>query len=183
MTPAEVQSTFRYMEECFVALEQAPMPVLAAVEGVAAGAGCQLALSADILVMADSARIGMPVARLAILASTAFIARVSRRAGKAVTADMYLTGRLLSAEEARNSGLAARVVPSGTAVEAATAVANQVIASAPRSALAAAKRALAQVEPTQVTGVADPAAVAPSTVDREPFIAAIRRFLPSRRST
>jgi hypothetical protein len=67
----EVEQSFAEMEACFQIIERAPVPVIAAVDGVAAGAGCQLALACDLVVMSSSARMGMPIARLGILASTA----------------------------------------------------------------------------------------------------------------
>lgn len=172
---AAIDRAFRDMELCFRALERVPVPVIAAIEGVAAGAGCQLGLAADLAIMADSARIGMPVARLAIQASAAFVARVADRTGKAVAADLYLSGRLLSGSEAQHRGLVARVVPSGSAVASATALASE-ISPVPTEALTAVKIALAGSAPTLVSSADDDLTVSVSKVDREPLIAAVQRF-------
>jgi enoyl-CoA hydratase/carnithine racemase len=177
----EVEQTFEEMEACFQAIERAPVAVLAAIEGVAAGAGCQLALACDLAVMSESARIGMPVARLGILVSAAFVARVSRRTGKAMAADLYLTGRLLTAEESARGGLVTRVVPTGSARAEATRIAGSIV-STPPSALLAAKRALANegLSCGSCSGTSD--AVDAPTVEFVEFGAAIRTFLPNQQT-
>ncbi|GLY90218.1 3-hydroxybutyryl-CoA dehydratase [Actinoallomurus iriomotensis] len=107
----DVAESFAAMEAAFTAIEDLPVPVVAEVEGVAAGAGCQLALACDLRVLADTARIGMPIARLGILVSPLFAARLSVLAGPGVARDLLYTGRLVSAEEAVRLGLATRSVP------------------------------------------------------------------------
>jgi enoyl-CoA hydratase/carnithine racemase len=109
--PGDVQAGFVVMEAAFTAIEQCPIPVVAAVDGVAAGAGCQLALACDLQILSSSARIGMPTARLGILISPSFAARISVLAGPAVTRDLLYTGRLIGAEEAVRVGLATRSAP------------------------------------------------------------------------
>jgi enoyl-CoA hydratase/carnithine racemase len=107
----DVAESFAAMEAAFTAIEDLPVPVIAEVEGVAAGAGCQLALACDLRVLADTARIGMPIARLGILVSPLFAARLSVVAGPGVARELLYTGRLVSAEEAVRLGLATRCVP------------------------------------------------------------------------
>ncbi len=109
--PAGVADSFAAMEAAFTAIEELPVPVVARVEGVAAGAGCQLALACDLQVMAESARIGMPIARLGILVSPAFAARLVVLAGPGVARELLYTGRLVPAAEAVRLGLATRCVP------------------------------------------------------------------------
>ena len=176
-SPEDVDQSFNEMEACFQAIEQSRVPVLAALEGVAAGAGCQLALACDLVVMSRTARIGMPVARLGILASRAFVVRVSRRAGTAMAADLYLTGRLLTAEESRQAGLVTRLVaPGGSRTEAMRLA--DAIASMPSSAVFTAKAALGRVNSTRdvdPSGIALP--VAAPSVSFEEFEWAVRAFL------
>lgn len=109
--PAGVADSFAAMEAAFTAIEELPVPVIAQVEGAAAGAGCQLALACDLQVMAESARIGMPIARLGILVSPAFAARLAVPAGPGVARELLYTGRLVPAAEAVRLGLATRCVP------------------------------------------------------------------------
>lgn len=106
-----VTDSFAAMEGAFTAIEELPVPVIAQVEGVAAGAGCQLALACDLRAMAESARIGMPIARLGILVSPAFAARLATLAGPGVARELLYTGRLVPAAEALRLGLATWCVP------------------------------------------------------------------------
>jgi enoyl-CoA hydratase/carnithine racemase len=84
-----VEDSFARMESAFRAVEQCQVPVVAAITGVAAGAGCQLALACDLRFIADSAHIGMPIARHGILASPAFAARLSTLVGPGPRAALH----------------------------------------------------------------------------------------------
>ncbi|WP_433413255.1 enoyl-CoA hydratase/isomerase family protein [Microtetraspora malaysiensis] len=144
--PRAVDDSFERMEQAFRAVERCPVPVIAQVQGVAAGAGCQLALACDLRVMADSARIGMPIARLGILPSPAFAARLVHLAGPALARELLYTGRLLSAREAAAAGLANAVVPDADVTEHVAGLLAR-IADQPAVAVRAAKRAV-----TEATG-------------------------------
>jgi enoyl-CoA hydratase/carnithine racemase len=137
----DVAESFAAMEAAFTAIEDLPVPVIAEVEGVAAGAGCQLALACDLRVLAETARIGMPIARLGILVSPLFAARLSALAGPGVARELLYTGRLVSAEEAVRLGLATRSVP---AADLATTTRRLVLSVVrhPPSAIRAAKHAV-----------------------------------------
>lgn len=140
--PADIDASFTAMESAFVAVEALPVPVVAEIRGVAAGAGCQLALACDLRIMADSARIGMPIARLGILASAAFAARIVAVAGPDTARELLYTGRLLAGPEAARRGLAGRSVPDDALGETVSALAGE-IAAQPPAAIRAAKRAVA----------------------------------------
>lgn len=106
-----VERSFARMEAAFRAMEECPIPVVAEIRGAAAGAGCQLALACDLRVMARSARIGMPIARLGILPSPAFASRLVAVAGAAFARELLYTGRLLDAPVAVDIGLVNHAVP------------------------------------------------------------------------
>ncbi|HWC24041.1 MAG TPA: enoyl-CoA hydratase/isomerase family protein [Flexivirga sp.] len=175
---ADVERTLGAIEQCLRRIELAPVPVIAAVGGVAAGAGCQLALACDLAVLERSARIGMPIARLGILASPAFVARVSSRVGATLAADLYLTGRLLRADEADNAGLVSRVVPAGESLPAAYELATA-IAAQPSAAIASAKHALRLVTRTDPTAAGSEEV---PTVAFDEFHTAVGAFVAHRTS-
>ncbi len=172
-----VERCFGEMERCFRAIEDAPQPVIAAVEGAAAGAGCQLVLACDLSMLARDAHIGMPIARLGILASPAFVARVSTRVGATLAADLYLTGRLLSADEALSAGLVTRVVTPGDALPSARTLAGR-MSEVPPAATSAAKSTLRQVMRTDLTSAGS---ARPPKVSPRDFGPAVRSFLARHR--
>jgi len=86
-------------------------PVIAAVAGFAMGGGCELALSCDIVIAAESARFALPEIKLAMLPGAGGTQRLPRAIGKAKAMDMCLSARVLDAAEADRYGLVARVVP------------------------------------------------------------------------
>ena len=138
--PADIDASFLLMEQALSAVERIPIPTVALVEGVAAGAGCQLALSCDLCAMVDTARIGMPVLRLGILPSPEFAWRLTALAGPARARELLYTGRLISAADAERYGLITSVIESGdVGLRLAELVAS--IATQPRSGLVAAKAA------------------------------------------
>jgi cyclohex-1-ene-1-carboxyl-CoA hydratase len=85
-------------------------PVIAAVAGFAMGGGCELALSCDVIVAAESAQFALPEIKLAMLPGAGGTQRLPRAIGKAKAMDMCLSARTLSAQEADRYGLVSRVV-------------------------------------------------------------------------
>ncbi len=136
-----VEDSFARMEAAFRSVEDCSVPVVADVRGVAAGAGCQLALACDMRFMADTARIGMPVVRLGINASPAFAARMVTLAGPSRARQLLYTGELLGASAAVDWGLADQALPEAELGEY-TARVSAAIAEQPPAAVRAAKQAV-----------------------------------------
>ncbi|WP_432704834.1 enoyl-CoA hydratase-related protein [Cobetia amphilecti] len=86
-------------------------PIIAAVSGFALGGGCELALLCDFIIASEDAQFGQPEIKLGILPGIGGSQRLARSVGKAMTMDMVLTGRNIGAQEAKEIGLVARVVP------------------------------------------------------------------------
>jgi enoyl-CoA hydratase len=86
-------------------------PMIAAVAGFALGGGCEFAMMCDFIIAADNAKFGQPEIKLGVMPGMGGTQRLTRLIGKAKAMEMCLTGRMMGAEEAERSGLAARVVP------------------------------------------------------------------------
>jgi enoyl-CoA hydratase/carnithine racemase len=136
---------FRRQREVFRAafgsVRDLPQPAVAAVHGFALGGGCELALSCDVVVADETAVLGLPEVTIGLVPGGGGTQLSLRRLGPGRAADLVLTGRRLSAPEAYDAGLVDRVVPAGSARDAAVAVAEQIAVNSP-VAVRAAKRAL-----------------------------------------
>ena len=111
-------------------------PWIAAVAGYALGGGCEVAMMADMIIAATSAKFGQPEIKLAVSPGMGGSQRMALAVGKAKAMDMCLTGRMMDAEEAERSGLVARVVPADQLLEEALKVAETIAAMAPLAAVA-----------------------------------------------
>ena len=102
-----------------------PQPVIAAVEGIATAAGCQLVASCDLAVAGAGAQFCTPGVNLGLFCSTPMVA-LSRNLPRKQAMEMLLTGDLYNAEDARRFGLVNRVSPQGDALAGAMALARQI---------------------------------------------------------
>ncbi len=108
-------------------------PVIAAVNGMAAGGGFELALAADMIVAAETAECWLPEAQIGILPDGGGVIRLQRRIPRALAVEMMMTGRRMSAAEGLRWGLVSRVVPQAELMDAARDLARSVVKSAPLS--------------------------------------------------
>ena len=93
--------------EAYEALEALPMPCIALVHGAAIGSGCEIAGACDFIVATPEASFRTPEAIRGTVGATQ---RLPRILGKRLAKDLMFTGRILSAEEARQAGLVSRLV-------------------------------------------------------------------------
>ena len=107
------------------AIVHLPKPVVAAVQGIATAAGCQLVASCDLAVASEAATFATPGVDIGLFCSTPMVA-LSRNVPRKQAMEMLLTGEPISAARARDIGLINRVVAAGTERDAAIALARQV---------------------------------------------------------
>ncbi len=124
------------------ALTEMPKPVVAGVNGVAAGAGAGFALAADYRVVADSASFNTSFAGVALTADSGMSWTLPRLIGHGRAADLLLFPRSVSAQEAYDLGIANKVVPADALADEAAAIARR-LAQGPTAAYAAIKESLA----------------------------------------
>jgi enoyl-CoA hydratase len=106
-------------------------PLVAAVSGFCLGGGCELALACDLIVASETARFGQPETGLGLIPGAGGTQRLTRAVGKAVTMDVILSGRFLSAREALSAGLVARVVAREAWLDEAKRVAREIASKGP----------------------------------------------------
>jgi enoyl-CoA hydratase/carnithine racemase len=119
---AEVMTASSAMMQAIVHL---PKPVVAAVQGVATAAGCQLVASCDLAIASEAATFATPGVDIGLFCSTPMVA-LSRNIPRKQAMEMLLTGEPVSATTAREIGLVNRVVPAGSEREAAVALAQKI---------------------------------------------------------
>jgi len=111
-------------------------PWIAAVAGYALGGGCEVAMMADFIIAADSAKFGQPEIRLGVTPGMGGSQRLAWAVGKAKAMEMCLTGRIMDATEAERSGLVAKVVPADQLLDEALKAAQEIASMPPLAAIA-----------------------------------------------
>jgi enoyl-CoA hydratase/carnithine racemase len=129
--PDHGRGYFRHiMLTCSTMMQQIvrlPQPVIAAVQGTATAAGCQLVASCDLAVASADAKFGVSGINAGLFCSTP-MAPLSRNVARKHAMEMLLTGDLISAQDAYRIGLVNRVVPPGSELDAAMALARKIAA-------------------------------------------------------
>jgi enoyl-CoA hydratase len=138
--PAEAKEWGELGHEVGRLLETGPQPSIAAVNGLALGGGCELALACDIRYAASTAKLGQPEINLGIIPGWGGTQRLARVCGLGVAKDLILTGRIIDAEEALRVQLVSGVFEPAELMEKTMETARLLAAKGPL-ALAAAKAA------------------------------------------
>lgn len=105
------------MHQLLNKLATMPIPVVAAVNGYALGGGLELALACDLCVCCPEAKLGLPEVDLGVLPCYGGTQRLPRAVGVNLAKEMLFTGRMLTAEEAKNVGLISKIFPKETLLE------------------------------------------------------------------
>ncbi|GAA3237845.1 enoyl-CoA hydratase-related protein [Pseudonocardia petroleophila] len=119
------------IHDVFDTIEAMEVPVVAAVDGVAAGGGFELALSCDFRVAGEGARFVMPEARVGLIPGSGGCSRLVRHLGLGQAKELVMLGGTLRALRAHQLGLVTEVVPTGGALDAARAIAARLAGLAP----------------------------------------------------
>jgi len=124
----------RSSRRLFSSLDDFPKPVIGAVNGYALGGGFEIALCCDLLIASTSAKFGLPEGRLGLVPGGGGTQRLTRSVGPYVAADVLLSARRLTADEARAASLVSAVVEPGELIEVAMAKARAIVETAPLAA-------------------------------------------------
>ena len=115
----------------FSLIERCGKPVIAAVNGYALGAGCELALACGIRLASQNARFGQPEVKLGIIPGYGATQRLPRLIGKGRALELLLSGEMIDAAEALRIGLVNGVLPADQLLPAAEALARKIMANGP----------------------------------------------------
>lgn len=129
--PKGTRST--YITATFNAIEDAPFPVIAAINGYALGGGLEMAMACDIRIAADTAKMGLVEAARGLIASNGGVTRLPWLIGEGNAKKMYFTAAKITAEEALKYNLIQEVVPADQLMTRAMELAREITANAPLS--------------------------------------------------
>jgi len=139
LAPEEARAFSEHGQRVGRALEEAPFPSIAAVNGFALGGGAELALACDFIYASERARFGQPEVGLGLLPGFGGTQRLARRVGVGRARELVYTGAVIDAARAKEIGLVNEVIPHAELLEK-TKVVGRVIASKAPLSVAAAKR-------------------------------------------
>jgi enoyl-CoA hydratase len=112
-------------------IENFPVPVIAAIDGIAAGGGCELALACHIRIASATAQFSLPETKLGIIPAYGGTQRLKREVGNGRALEMMLTGKTVGADEALQIGLVNRVTSADNLLAAAKSLAGEIAGLAP----------------------------------------------------
>lgn len=177
MSEADVSRRIDDYGKCFGAIESLPKPVICAINGYAFGGGLELALCADIRLVASETKVGLTELKLGIIPGAGGTQRLPRLIGASRAKELIFTGARITGERAAELGIANEAVPRDQLLVRANEMATQMLTSAP-IALAQAKIAIdAGLQADLATGLRIESrayAVTIPTEDRREGLAAFR---------
>ena len=144
--------------EVMQAIVRCPKPFVAAVEGVATAAGCQLVATCDLAVAGENAKFATPGVNIGLFCSTPMVA-LSRNVSRKRAMEMLLLGEMLDAQSAADHGLVNRVVPQDRVRAEALAMAEMIASKSPVTVAIGKQAFYAQLEQPLAQAYADAAAV------------------------
>ena len=165
-----------------LAFQRLDVPTIAAVNGPAVGAGCDLACMCDIRIASESARFAESFVKLGIIPGDGGAWLLPRVVGMSMAAELTFTGDMIDAAQALACGLVSRVVPAGELLASARALAERIAAN-PAPALRMSKRLLREGQHTRLDSLLEMAAAFQAmghhtpehTVALDAFVQSMRR--------
>ncbi|KPA85893.1 putative mitochondrial enoyl-CoA hydratase/isomerase family protein, conserved [Leptomonas pyrrhocoris] len=149
MSVTQSREFVQRVRHTFNNLEDLPIPTIAAIEGKALGGGMELALALDMRVAGDGAAVGFPETGLAIIPGAGGTVRAPAVLGVSRALELILTAEQVSAQRALELGLVNRVVPAGSALDAAFDLALRIAKNGPLGVCAAKKAVRASLGKTR----------------------------------
>lgn len=172
--PAETRRNYKWgIQRLPLTFQKLEVPVIAAVNGPAIGAGCDLACMCDIRIAAESAKFAESFVKLGIIPGDGGAWLLPRIIGFSKATELALTGDMIDAHEAKAIGLVSNVVPDGELLAAARAVADKIAANPPH-AIRMTKRLLREGQMASLANILEMSAamqsVAHTTADHDEAI-------------
>lgn len=124
--PAGAKEVVASGHEAFNAIEDCPKPVIVAINNLALGGGCELAMSCDIRISSDRSRFGQPETWIGLLPAWGGCTRLPMLVGPGKAKELIFTGAMINAQEAQRIGLVDKIVPDGEEVRAAIDIARMI---------------------------------------------------------
>ncbi len=131
LTPATGKQLNRVFQSTFNQIADFSRPVICAVNGLAFGGGCELALACDLRVAAESARFGLTEVNLGLIPGGGGTVRLPRIIPVGMAKELIFSGRHINADEAEKIGLVNRVVPEGEVLDAAREIGRRIAGKGP----------------------------------------------------
>jgi enoyl-CoA hydratase/carnithine racemase len=180
MSEDAVRSFLSTIRRLFTKIEELPLPVIAAINGVCLGGGTELALACDLRVASTSASMGLTETRLAIIPGAGGTQRLPRLVGTALAKELIFTGRKLTAQEGLSIGLVNRIAESEELMDGCLELAGDISKGGP-IALAQAKFAINKGQDVELqTGLAIEASAYEMCIPTEDRIEGLKAFKEKR---
>jgi enoyl-CoA hydratase/carnithine racemase len=131
MTMSDVRQYIRAIRDTFTDIENLPIPVICALNGIALGGGLELALACDIRIASPNARMGLTECTLGIIPGGGGTQRLPRLIGRGKAKEMLFLGLQVTAQEALDIGLINRIAPEGKLMDVALEIAEKIVNNSP----------------------------------------------------
>lgn len=130
-TPEEGMAMSKFGHDVFAAIENCPIPVIAAVNGFALGGGCELAMACHMRIASEKAKFGQPEVNLGLTPGYGATQRLVQLVGKGKALELLLTADLITATEAMQMGLVNQITPPGEELQKSMEVMQKIIQKGP----------------------------------------------------